>query len=150
MSLRLALNHLIDYPTGMKMKNYIYDDGGRAKSGRKGVAGDCGCRAMAIATGIPYDECYKLLSRANHQAGGKRSARNGVYKWVYEEVLQDIGWVWCKAPKFEGRKAYHYDMPEEAVIGRMAGHYCAIINGVVHDSWDSTRKMIYGYWKKKD
>ena len=59
-------------------KNFVYNDGGRAASGRKGFAGDCGVRAMAIALGLSYDECYRELSQANKDAGGKKSARNGL------------------------------------------------------------------------
>ena len=129
--------------------SYLYNDGGRKASGRKGSARDCGCRAMAIATGKSYDECYKMLADQNHKSRGKRTARNGILKKDYDKVLNQIGWEWCSAPKFEGRKARHYDMPSGVVIARMARHFVAVIDGVVHDTWDSTEKMVYGYWAKK-
>ena len=41
---------------------YIYDDGGRAEAGFKGKTGDCCCRAIAIATGMPYKDAYDLIN----------------------------------------------------------------------------------------
>jgi hypothetical protein len=41
---------------------FQYDDGGRAAAGYKGKAGDCTCRAISIATGLPYQHVYDLLN----------------------------------------------------------------------------------------
>lgn len=132
------------------MKNtttITYTDGGRKESGRKGKTHDCVVRAIAIATEQPYDKVYKDLANLNKEMTGLRSARNGLFRKVYEKYLNSIGWYWQSAPKFNGRKAYHYDMPDGKVIGRQAGHLVAIIDRVIHDSWDSRHKMVYGYWK---
>ena len=126
---------------------YIYDDGGRKAAGYKGDAGDCGARALAIAHPMDYKEAYKLLAQANKDFGFSKSARNGIMKEVYESVLNTLGYEWCKAPKFEGRKARPRDL-EGTVIARQAGHYVAVFEGGVFDTWDSSRRMVYGYWKK--
>lgn len=126
-------------------KNFVYNDGGRAASGRKGSAGDCGVRAMAIALDLSYEECYRELAQANKNAGGKKSARNGLKKSVYEKVLNRHGWFWKPAPKFEGRRAKASDT-DGVVIARMARHFCAVIDGVPHDTFDSSQKMVYGVW----
>ena len=39
----------------------VINDGGRAAVGYKGQAGDCVTRAIAIATGKPYQEVYDAL-----------------------------------------------------------------------------------------
>ena len=129
-----------------RSRGYQYNDGGRSASGRKGHAGDCVCRAIAIAMDRDYDEVYRELADANKAAGHKKSARNGIYRKVYEAYLNQHGWVWHSAPKFDGRKARHSDMPNGVVIVRMARHIACVIDGVVHDTWDSRRKMVYGYW----
>ena len=127
---------------------YIYNDGGRSKY-FKGKAGDCGARAMAIALEIDYKQVYNELSQANAEVkGGKKSARNGIFKEDFDTVLKSHGWIWVSAPKLNGRKAYVGDMPSGRVIARMAKHFVAVIDGVAHDTWDSTHKMIYGYWVK--
>ena len=127
---------------------FTRNDGGRAASGRKGIAGDCGVRAMAIALGRDYDECYKELAQANKDAGKAKSMRRGIMKSDFEKVLARYGWVWCPAPKFDGRKARCSDMPKGAVIARQARHFVAVINGQPHDTWDCSEKMVYGYWRK--
>jgi hypothetical protein len=142
---------------------YQYNDGGRKQAGFKGTAGDCGARAMAIALGLDYTAVYKELAQANADNGRAKSARNGIMKDVYSEVLKRHGWVWVSAPTFKvlegyknsegkvlfGRKAKCSDMPSGTVIARQAGHYVAVIDGIAHDIWDCTHKMVYGYWAKK-
>ena len=129
----------------MSNSNFIYNDGGRAASGRKGEARDCGVRAMAIALSLPYEQCYRELAQANKDAGYKKSARDGLYKKVYEKVLNKHGWFWKPAPKFEGRRAKAADT-EGVCIARMARHYCAVVEGVPQDTFDSSEKMVYGIW----
>ncbi|MEK9767811.1 MAG: hypothetical protein VW683_02720 [Betaproteobacteria bacterium] len=130
------------------MTKYIYNDGGRSNY-FKGTAGDCAVRAMAIALELDYKQVYNELAQANAKGrGGVKSARNGIYKEDFNRVLESHGWTWVPAPKFDGRKAYVGDMPKGRVIARMAKHFVAVINGVAYDTWDSTEKMIYGYWAK--
>ena len=128
---------------------FKYNDGGRKAAGFKGTAGDCGARAMAIALGLDYKAVYKELAQANADRGYAKSARNGIYKDVFADVLKRHGWVWKQAPKFEGRKARCSDMPPGVVIAKQARHFVAVIDGVAHDIWDCTHKMVYGYWAKQ-
>jgi len=128
------------------METYKYSDGGRSKYFKGKKAGDCVTRAISIALELDYKYVYNELAKGMQKATGKKSARHGVYKNVYVKFLKDNGWIWHKAPKFDGRKAYHNDMPSRTVIGRMANHLVAIKNKVVYDTWDSRRKMVYGYW----
>lgn len=44
----------------MAQMTFQFDDGGRAAAGYKGTTGDCACRAIAIASGRPYQEIYDL------------------------------------------------------------------------------------------
>jgi hypothetical protein len=129
------------------MTTFIETDGGRSQY-FKGNAGDCATRAMAIALGLDYKQCYDELAKAHRARTGKKTARNGIYKDDFDAVLNKHGWVWHPAPKFDGRKARYNDMPNGKVIARMSRHFVAVIDGVVHDSWDSRSKMIYGYWAK--
>jgi len=128
--------------------NFIFNDGGRSKAGYKGKAGDCGARAISIALGIDYQTAYNELAQTNKDKGFTKSARNGIYKDIYSDVLKRHGWVWHSAPKFNGRKARCSDMPRGAVIAQQAGHYVAVIDGIPNDIWDCSNKMVYGYWGK--
>jgi hypothetical protein len=128
---------------------YQFNDGGRALAGYKGSAGDCGARAIAIAIGMDYKTAYELLADANKKAGKPKSARNGISKEIYSDVLKGLGWIWVSAPKFEGRKARCSDMYLGTVIARQAGHFVAVIDGIPQDTWDCSHKMVYGFWVKK-
>ena len=142
---------------------YQFNDGGRKMAGYKGTAGDCGARAMAIALELDYKAVYTELAQANKDHGKAKSARNGMSKDIYSEVLARYGWVWVSAPTFKvldgyknsegkvlfGRKARCSDMPNGTVIARQAGHYVAVIDGIPQDIWDCSHKMVYGYWVKK-
>ena len=128
--------------------NFAYNDGGRAATGRKGSAGDCGVRAMSIALGLDYDACYKELAQANKDNGRAKSVRSGIMKDVYAAVLNRYGWVWHSAPKFDGRKARCSDMPDGMVIARQSRHFVAVSWRTANDTWDCTEKMVYGYWAK--
>lgn len=131
-------------------KHYTYNDGGRAASGRKGTTGDCAVRAMAIALNLDYDDCYKELAQANKENGRAKSVRHGVMKDVYQAVLARYDWIWMPAPKFDGRKARCSDMPAGTVIARQSRHFVAVVDGVPQDIFNSSDKMVYGYWVKAD
>lgn len=124
---------------------FVYDDGGRKAAGYKGTAGDCAVRAMSIALGLPYKDCYEELAAANKVATGKKSVRNGITKRVFNKVLQKHGWFWKQVPQFTGRKAKASDI-SGVCIARQAKHFVAVKDGVVQDIWDSSNKMVYGVW----
>lgn len=126
--------------------SYVLSDGGRFASGRKGFAKDCATRAVAIATGMDYDDVYNLLARANKRVGRRKSAREGIEIEVLEIVLKHLGFVQCQAPKFVGRKARYCDLPMGRIIARQAGHVVAVIDGVLHDTFDSSNRMVYKYY----
>ena len=135
------------------MIGYRYDDGGRAASGRKGSAGDCTVRALAILTGRPYGECYKALAVANadyeSRARSKkikrkgRSARNGVHHRAIEKVYRDFGLVKVKldpGPRPTFTEAhFHGDC-----IVSTAKHLCAIVDDELRDTFDG---RMAGWWQ---
>ena len=128
---------------------YKYNDGGRKLAGFKGTT-DCGIRALAIACELSYNESRKILKEAS-AAGrlGSRAISRGIYKDDFSSALKKLGWEWHPAPKFEGRKARFSDLPSGRVVARMAGHFVAVIDGQINDTWDSSERMVYGYWAQK-
>ena len=137
------------YVVKVMSEQYEYNDGGRAAAGFKGKYADCGVRAMAIACQISYDEAdVRCKSACLFGKRGSRSLSKGIFKEDMTDALKKLGWVWRPAPKFVGRKARCSDMPKGRVIARMSHHFVAVIDGVPHDTWDCTNKMVYGYWEK--
>lgn len=149
---------------------FTYDDGGRALAGYKGHAGDCVCRAVAIAAEMPYEELYQRLA---HGAGNERksrgkSARNGIHvnrKW-FKEFMEGLGFTWTPCMKIgSGCKVHLADgeLPPGRLVVSVSRHYTAVIDGVIHDTHDPQRttfwykpgtaeldhasqRCVYGYW----
>lgn len=127
---------------------FVYNDGGRAAYFRQKNVQDCVCRAIAIATGLDYKIVYDELARRNQLAGHKKSAQSKLLPRVYEPYLAELGFVWVKAPALLGRKARPADLPKGVFIAKQAKHVCCVKDGVVLDTFDSSLKMVYGYWAK--
>ena len=122
---------------------FHYNDAGQTRS--KG-GGYCGVRALVIATGMSWDDAEAHLRRFT-KAGmrGSGSLSRGIYKEDFDSALRALGFRWHKAPTFPHRKARCSDLIG-VVIARQAKHFVAVIDGVPHDTWDCSEKMVYGYW----
>jgi hypothetical protein len=133
----------------------VYNDGGRAAAGFKGSAGDCVCRAIAITTGLPYAEVYKVLADANASTRktkktkasiARRSARSGVYtnrKW-FRDYMTSLGFEWVPLMKIGTGCRVHLDakeLPKGRIVAKLSKHLCAVIDGIIHDTHDPRRDM---------
>jgi len=131
---------------------FRYNDGGRAEAGFKGNARDCVTRAIAIVSGLPYKDVYGEISR---RLGKGKSPRDGVKKNVYEPYMEELGFEWTPTMKIgQGCKVHlePEELPSGRIIARCSRHVVAVIDGVVHDTYDSTRegkRCVYGYWTYK-
>jgi hypothetical protein len=139
------------------MSNYIFNDGGREAAGYKGTAGDCVARAIAIACEMPYSEVYEALCGVNKATKGKRSARSGILtkSFDFKKYMASLGWSWTPTMLVgQGCKVHltASELPAGRLICAVSKHYCAVIDGVIHDIYDPSRegtRCVYGYWSKK-
>lgn len=139
---------------------YVHDDGGRKEGGYKGLTGDCVIRAIAIATQTPYGHVYKEIIKTAHKINERKrnkittSPRYGVAKEVTKEYLTSRGWNWTALMKIGSGCKTHLsrdELPSGRIICSLSKHYVAVIDGVVHDTYDCTRggkRCVYGYWSK--
>ena len=69
---------------------WIYNDGGRIGAGFKGIAGDCVCRAIAIATQRTYEEVYAALNEAaaHERLSARRKARSSARTGVHRPTIR--------------------------------------------------------------
>lgn len=138
----------------------VYDDGGRAAAGFKGETGDCACRAVAIATGKPYREVYGALNAAGAAEApgrgrrrGRSSARTGVHKITLRRYLQSLGYTWTPTMQIGAGCTTHLradELPKGRLIVFVSKHFCAVIDGVIHDIYNPSRggtRCVYGYFK---
>lgn len=137
---------------------FRYNDGGRNKAGYKGATGDCVCRAISIATQIPYQEVYDRINelskreRVCKRKRGKSSARSGVYKATIKRYMESIGWKWVPT-MFIGQGCKVHVRANELPIGRLvlslSKHSTAVVDGVLNDTYDCSRngtRCVYGYY----
>lgn len=144
------------------MTNFAYNDGGRQAAGYKGRAGDCVCRAIAIATERPYQQVYDSLNalaqseRSGKRKRGKSSARTGVFKQTYRKLLASWGWVFIPTMTIGSGCKVHLrrnELPGGRLIASVSRHLVAVIDGTIHDTSDCSRggtRCVYGYYLKKE
>jgi len=144
----------------MKLNTFNYNDGGRKNAGYKGETGDCVTRAVAIATGKPYQEVYDTINaigadeRTGKKKRGKSNARTGVYKYTYKKYLRNLGWEWAPT-MFVGQGCKVHlradELPKGTIIVSLSKHLSAVIDGVVQDIFDPSRdgaRCVYGYFSR--
>jgi hypothetical protein len=72
------------------MEEFIFNDGGRADAGYKGLTGDCAVRSIAIATGLPYQKVYDMVveygKKERMTKKRKRSGRSHPRTGVWMDV----------------------------------------------------------------
>ena len=150
------------------MVAYKYDDGGREGAGWKGKdVGDCATRAIAIATGLPYQEVYDRLAEGNatqrmskrerraKARTGRRTALHGIYvkrKW-FKDYMKELGFRWVPTMTIGSGCQVHVrsdELPSEGrLILRVSKHLCAYVDGVLRATYDCSRegtRCVYGYY----
>src|ERR1051325_9164599 len=137
---------------------FKFDDGGRSAAGYRGQTGDCVTRAIAIATGKPYQKVYddiNALIRSKRQTKRIRgaSARTGTPKGIEREYLAALGWKWTPTMAIGSGCKVHLRPGEIPMTGKLivnvSRHMLAVLDGVIHDTYDDQRdgtRCVYGYW----
>lgn len=136
---------------------WSYNDGGRARAGFKGSNGDCVARAIAIATGMPYEMTYRMVDLAareeNRDFKDRSDSQTGVYSETQSRLLTALGWVWVPKTGRGRRKMYLTTgaLPTGTLIVSLNEHLVAVIDGILHDTYDSSHggtERVLGYWRK--
>lgn len=142
--------------------SFTFNDGGRATAGYKGTTRDCVCRAISIATEMPYQQIYDALNEAaqsehlskHHKK--KSSARTGVRSPTIRKFLAKLGWTWHPT-MFIGKGCKVHlradELPSGRIIVSVSRHLVAVLDGVIHDNHDSARdgtRCVYGYFVKNE
>lgn len=139
------------------LMQHVFNDGGRSLAGFTGTTGDCVTRAIAIATGKPYQEVYDAMFAGSRNLKLLRergaSPRNGVSRKVYDKYLKSIGWAW-RPTMMIGSGCFvhlkHSELPRVGtLIVRVSKHITCVKDGVLYDTYDCSRegtRCVYGYY----
>ena len=124
------------------------NDGGRAKYFSANKVGDCVTRAIAIVTQQDYKEVYDEITRIIGY-----TPRNGVNKKDVKKVMAAFGGKWHSCMSIGSGCKVHLTDNEVPMKGRiicqLSHHACAVIDGVINDTYDASRngtRCVYGYW----
>lgn len=131
------------------------------------ITTDCVIRALSTGMQKPYNEVVMELAQMQCETGFDDGDTA-----LIDRYLKKNGWVRCKQPKKEDGKKYtgkefclklqHPIYSEELttlpidfdwhhVIADIGGHHIvAIVDGQVHDIWNSTHKCIGIVWVKEN
>lgn len=139
---------------------FQFNDGGRAAAGYRGKTDDCVCRAISIAAELPYQQVYDAINgaaqseRLTRRCGKRSSARGGVHKPTTRRFMKILGWRWVPTMQIGSGCKVHLresELPPGRLVVMLSRHACAVIDGVVHDTFlddrDGTR-CVYGYYVK--
>lgn len=143
----------------------VINDGGRKAANFKGTAGDCVARAVSIAAERSYAQTYfelaalqsNLRKTKRRKKAGIKSANNGIYvkSKAFKDYMAKLGFSWvptmligsgCKTHLAKG------ELPGGRLVVSLSRHYTAVIDGVIHDTYDPSRdgtRCVYGYWRKR-
>lgn len=142
---------------------FVFDDGGRAAAGYRGQTNDCVVRAIAIVTGLPYQQVYDdmvTLAKRERPRGRRRRShpRTGIHTTTWRPYLEGLGWVFTPTMGIGTGCRVHLRPDELPAQGRLlvnvSKHVVAVVDGVVHDiDPDVDRggtRCVYGYFTKED
>lgn len=124
--------------------SYVYDDGGRSQY-YKGKTRDCLCRAIAIVTGWDYKFVYDMIKHDLHQHPGKGIRDDRMLRLFMKNIGFEYGV--CQGVLVKGK------MPHKCrMVCMTRNHAIAVINGEVHDTFDSRYKrgklrVVNGFYK---
>jgi hypothetical protein len=148
----------------MSLMPWVADDGGRAAAGFLGSAGDCGVRAFSIALGQPYRQTYQELTEElrsyrellSKSRSAKRRAlahrirttpRDGLVSEVAKRYAAGKGWAWVPTMGIGTGCRVHLlqqELPNAGpVIVNLSKHYCAVVDGVIRDTFDPNQPRVY-------
>lgn len=110
----------------------------------------------------PYKEVYDLINKyAKNERITKRNpkrsnARTGCRKETAQKILEHYGFTWVATMHIGQGCTVHLrenELPKGRIVCNLSGHFAAVIDGVLHDTYDCTRdgsRCVYGYYINTD
>ena len=117
-------------------------------TGRKNV-GDCSVRAVAKALGTDWETAFAKIALNGFLMGDVISSDS-----VWGSVLRQNGFyreiVPNQCPDCYTAEDFCKDHPNGVYVLGFGGHVATVVDGVLYDSWDSSREVPVYYWYRKE
>lgn len=110
--------------------------------------GDCAVRALTVALDVDWEEAYELIARAGYNMADMPSSDS-----VWGAVLRSNGFyreaVPNTCPECYTVADFAMDHPKGVYVVGTGGHVVTVVDGVLYDSWNSSKEIPIYYWHKK-
>ena len=111
--------------------------------------GDCSVRAVAAALGTDWETAFALIAQNAYQMGDMPSSNA-----VWGSVLRQNGFkrsvVPNSCPDCYTVEQFAEDHPQGTFVVGTGNHVVTVKDGVILDSWDSSKEIPVYFWRKDD
>ena len=112
------------------------------------TVGDCAVRAIAKALNVDWDTAFALVANNAFQMGDMPSSNA-----VWGSVLRQHGFMRTGLPQTcpdcYTAEEFAADHPKGIYVLGFGNHVATVIDGIIYDSWDSSKEIPQYYWTKK-
>ena len=109
--------------------------------------GDCSVRAISAALGIDWESAFALIAANAFQMGDMPSSNA-----VWGSVLRQHGFrrsvIPNSCPDCYTAEEFAAEHPEGTYVLGFGNHVAAVKDGVILDSWDSSKEIPQYFWHK--
>lgn len=111
------------------------------------MVGDCSIRAIAKALDISWEDAYAKVAANGFRMGDMPSSNS-----VWGSVLRQNGFYMKSLPDLcpdcYTAEDFCRDNPTGVYVLGFGGHVATIVDGVLYDSWDSSKEIPQYFWSK--
>ncbi len=112
---------------------------------KKETTFDCVCRAISLASGLPYLTTSRLLDLVSEHTGYDRITLKS-YSYLLEKILL-YPVFYCDYEETVDEVIEKY--PHNTLLIRIDGHLLCAVASVITDLWDSRDRLVTCYWIAK-
>ena len=109
--------------------------------------GDCAIRAVAKALDTDWETAYLMVALAGYRMGDMPSSDS-----VWGAVLRQNGFyresIPNTCPDCYTAEEFCQDHPNGTYVLGFGGHVATVEDGILYDSWDSSREIPQYYWRR--
>ena len=113
------------------------------------MVGDCSVRAISKALDIDWETAYTLIMIAGYKMGDMPSSNS-----VWGAVLRENGFyrenIPNECPYCYTAAEFISDHPKGTYVLGFGKHVATVKDGVLYDSWNSSKEIVQYYWYRKD
>lgn len=109
--------------------------------------GDCAVRAIAKALSVSWEKAFTLIAVNAFQMGDMPSSNS-----VWGAVLRQHGFyrsaIENNCPDCYTAEDFCKDHPNGVYVLGFGNHVATCVDGILYDSWDSSKEIPQYYWAK--